>query len=148
MLARVATPDVRGALEIAVSGHFTEDMYRVAMATRGRLRAAYAAALRPSGGEPLDALVYPTTPLPATPVGDDDTTELNGRRVPVFATTIRNTGPGSTSGMPAVSLPAGATAAGLPVGLSLEGLPGADAALLAVARRVEAAIGGVVGARP
>jgi mandelamide amidase len=142
VLARVATPDVRGALEIAAGGHFTEAVYRQAMATRDRLRAAYAAALRPSGGEPLDALVYPTVPLPATPVGDDETTEHNGRLVPVFATTIRNTGPGSASGMPALSLPAGSTAAGLPVGLSLEGLPGGDSALLAVARRVESVVGG------
>jgi mandelamide amidase len=79
-------------------------------------------------------------PLPAPPVGDDDTTELNGRQVPVFLTTIRNTGPGSTAGMPAISLPAGTTAAGLPIGLSLEALPGEDRALLATAGRVEAVL--------
>jgi mandelamide amidase len=107
--------------------------------SRDRLRGSYAAALRPDGGR-LDALVYPTVPLPAPPVGDDDTTELNERQVPVFLTTIRNTGPGSTAGMPAVSLPAGTTDAGLPTGISLEALPGEDAALLAVSRQVEALI--------
>jgi indoleacetamide hydrolase len=141
VLAQVASPDVRGALEVAASGAFTEDAHRQAMATRDRLRAAYAAALRPADGERLDALVYPTVPLPAPPLGDDETTELNGREVPVFLTTIRNTGPGSTAGMPAISLPAGTTQAGLPIGISLEGLPGEDAALLATARRVEAALG-------
>ena len=140
VLAQVASPDVRGALEVAVSAAFTQDVYRQALATRDRLRAAYSAALRPAHAERLDALVYPTVPLPAPPLGDDDTTDLDGREVPVFLTTIRNTGPGSTAGMPALSLPAGATRAGLPIGISLEGLPGEDVALLASARRVEAAL--------
>ncbi|RFU22141.1 indole acetimide hydrolase [Geodermatophilus marinus] len=138
VIEQVASPDVRAALEMAASGSVTEELYRQNLEVRARLRQAYGAALRPAGGERLDALVYPTVPLPAPPVGDDETTELNGRQVPVFLTTIRNTGPGSTAGMPAISLPAGATAAGLPIGVSLEALPGDDAALLAVAGRVEA----------
>lgn len=140
VLARAASPDVRAGLETAASGYFTAEAHRQALATRDRLRAAYAAVLRPDDGARLDALVYPTVPLPAPPVGDDDTTDLDGRQVPVFLTTIRNTGPGSTAGMPAISLPAGATRAGLPIGISLEALPGQDAALLAAARRVETVV--------
>jgi indoleacetamide hydrolase len=140
VIAQVASPDVRGALELAAGGSVTEEVYRQNLAVRDRLRAAYTAALRPADGERLDALVYPTVPLPAPPVGDDDTTELNGRQVPVFLTTIRNTGPGSTAGMPSITLPAGATAAGLPIGVSLESLPGEDGGLLAAAGRVEAAL--------
>ena len=41
---------------------------------------------------------------------------------------------------PTVRLPAPPLGTGLPVGISLEALPGGDAALLAVARRVEALI--------
>jgi Asp-tRNA(Asn)/Glu-tRNA(Gln) amidotransferase A subunit family amidase len=134
-MARVESPDVRGGLEVAAGGGFTEEGYRQALTTRGRLRDAYTEALRPADGGRLDA--YPTVPLLAPSVGDDDTTELNGRQVPVFLSTILNTGPGSTAGMPDVSLPAGATDAGLPIGISLEALPGEDAALLAVARQVE-----------
>lgn len=137
VMAQVASPDVRGALEVAAGGVHTLEAYEAALATRDRLRDAYAGVLLPSDEDPLDALVYPTVPLPAPPLGDDDTTELNGRQVPVFPTTIRNTGPGSTAGMPAISLPAGATATGLPIGLSLESLPSRDAGLLAVARQVE-----------
>jgi indoleacetamide hydrolase len=140
VMAQVASPDVRGALELAAGGSVTEEVYRQNLAVRERLRTAYAEALRPAGGERLDALVYPTTPLPAPPVGDDETTELGGRQVPVFLTTIRNTGPGSTAGMPSISLPAGATATGLPIGVSLESLPGEDGALLAAAGRVEAVL--------
>jgi indoleacetamide hydrolase len=137
VLAQVASPDVRAALEIAAGGGITEEVHRDNLAVRDRLRAAYADALRLPDGGRLDALVYPTVALPAPPVGDDETTELDGRQVPVFLTTIRNTGPGSTAGMPSISLPAGTTAAGLPIGLSLEALPGDDRALLATAAAVE-----------
>ena len=139
--AQAASPDVRAALEVAASGAFTAEAHREAMAVRERLRAAYTAAMRADEAERLDALVYPTVPIPAPPVGDD-TTELNGRQVPVVLTTIRNTGPGSTAGMPSVSLPAGVTGTGLPVGISLEALPGEDGSVLAVARRVESMITG------
>lgn len=142
VLARVASPDVRGAMEFAASGSVSEQIYRENLAVRDRLRASYADALRPAGGPRLDALVYPTVPMPAPPVGDDDTTELNGRQVPVFFTTIRNTGPGSTAGMPSISLPTGTSGTGLPIGLSLEALPGDDLALLATAARIERILAG------
>ncbi|MGD9526658.1 amidase family protein [Pseudonocardia sp.] len=132
VLDQVASPDVRGVMEAAASGTFGPAELVAALEVRDRLRAAYAAAL-----DGLDAIIYPTVPLPAPPLGDDDMTELNGATVPVFLTSIRNTAPGSTAGMPSISLPGGVTSAGLPVGISLEGLPGQDAALLAVAAVVE-----------
>ena len=86
------------------------------------------------------AVVFPTTPLPAAPIGDDETVELNGARVPTFPTFIRNTSPGSVAGIPGISLPAALTAAGLPLGLELDGPEGSDAALLAIAAAVEAVL--------
>ena len=141
VLDRTASPDVRAALEVAASGAVTEDVYRQALATREQLRAAYRAALDHPDG-PLDALVYPTVPMPAPPLGDDETTEHNGRQVPTFLTNIRNTGPGSTAGMPAISLPVATTSTGLPIGLSLEAAPHGDVQLLAVARAVERVLAG------
>ncbi|WP_236761918.1 amidase family protein [Agrobacterium tumefaciens] len=38
----------------------------------------------------LDAIVYPTSPITAPKIGDDDTTELNGERVPTVLTVIRD----------------------------------------------------------
>jgi len=78
------------------------------------------------------AMAFPTTPLPAAPIGEDDTVMLNGVRVPTLATYIRNLGPGSAAGIPGLSLPAGMTRSGLPVGIALDGPEQDDRQLLAI----------------
>jgi mandelamide amidase len=83
------------------------------------------------------AIIFPTTPMPAAKIGEDDTTLVNGARVPTFQTYIRNTGPGSVAGIPGLSLPAGMTQAGLPVGIELDGPEGSDRQLLAIGLAVE-----------
>jgi hypothetical protein len=85
----------------------------------------------------IEAIVFPTTPLPAAPIGDDETVLLNGQRVPTFFTFIRNSSPGSVAGIPGISLPAALTDAGLPLGIELDAAEGADARLLAIALAVE-----------
>ena len=90
--------------------------------------------------EPLDALIFPTTILPAAPIGDDDMTELNGEQVPTFPTFIHNTDPGSIAGIPGISIPAGVTSTGLPVGIEIDGPAGSDRHLLAVAALLESAM--------
>ena len=67
------------------------------------------------------AVIFPTAPISARPVGEDVTIDLNGERVPTFATFIRNTDPGSNAGIPGISLPTGLTTAGLPIGMELDG---------------------------
>ena len=59
----------------------------------------------------LDALVFPTTPLPARPIGQDATVELNGEQVPTLFTYIRHTDPGSNAGIRASSSPPGSRGA-------------------------------------
>lgn len=86
----------------------------------------------------LDALVLPTTRLPARPVGQDEHVEINGRPVPTLAAYLRNTDPTAFAGLPSISVPAGRTASGLPVGLSFDGLPGTDTTLLGLAAAFEA----------
>jgi mandelamide amidase len=93
-------------------------------------------------GNGLDAIVFPTTPLPASPVvGSDATVMLNGVPVPTFQTYIRNTDPGSVAGVPGISLPAALTEGGLPVGLEIDGPAGSDRHLLAVALTLEKILG-------
>ncbi len=86
----------------------------------------------------LDALVVPTTPLPARPIGHEETIELNGEQQPTFATYIRNTDPPSNAGLPCLSVPAGLTASGLPVGVEFVGPSGGDAAVLHIGALFEA----------
>lgn len=85
----------------------------------------------------LDALVLPTTRLPARPVGQDETVTINGRPVSTLAAYLRNTDPSSVAGLPSISVPAGLTASGLPVGLCFDGLPGTDTVIMALAEAFE-----------
>jgi Asp-tRNA(Asn)/Glu-tRNA(Gln) amidotransferase A subunit family amidase len=109
--------------------------YEAALDTRRRLQAAYAGYFADNR---LDAMLFPTAIMPARPIGDDETVELNGARVPTFLTFIRNTDPGSNAGIPGISLPAGLSDSGLPIGLELDAPAGSDRRLLAIAAAVEA----------
>jgi mandelamide amidase len=111
-------------------GHHVEILERV----RPAVVARYAECVR---RDRLDALVLPTTRLPARPVGQDDKVEINGRPVGTLDAYLRNTDPTAFAGLPSISVPAGLSASGLPVGLSFDGMPGADTALLALAAAFE-----------
>jgi Asp-tRNA(Asn)/Glu-tRNA(Gln) amidotransferase A subunit family amidase len=54
---------------------------------------------------------------------------------------MRNTRPFSVLGLPALSIPCGATRAGLPVGLQIVGPPGADAQVLRFGHAAGRALG-------
>jgi mandelamide amidase len=138
---QIASPDVRSIFETDVLGAtaVTEQAYREAMQIhRPRLQAAYRDYFQ---AHDVVAIAFPTTALPARPIGDDAEVELNGRRVPTFATFLRNTRIMTTAGIPGLSLPAGLTRSGLPVGLELDGPYGSDRALLGVGLAVEAVLG-------
>jgi mandelamide amidase len=140
IVAGVGSADVRAVVASQIGeGAMPEAVYRNAIALeRPRLQQVYETYFR---SHRLDAALFPTTPLPARPIGEDETVELNGRRVPTFATYIRNTDPGSNAGIPGISIPAGLTRAGLPVGIELDGASGSDRSLLAVAGAIEQALG-------
>jgi aspartyl-tRNA(Asn)/glutamyl-tRNA(Gln) amidotransferase subunit A len=69
----------------------------------------------------VDALIAPTTPLPAVKFTEEVETELRERKVGTFLTFIRYMRPISVAGLPAISVPAGRTAAGLPIGIQVVG---------------------------
>ena len=139
---RIASPDVKGLFASAIvpgaKDAIPEKVYRDAIATRPALQRLYAETFRTHR---IAALVFPTTPLPAAPVGDDQTTKLNGADVPTFPTFIQNTDPGSNAGIPGLTVPIGRTAAGLPVGLELDGPAGSDRRLLAIGLSLEPLFG-------
>ena len=133
-----ASPDVAGLMQslLTEEGAIPEPVYREALTeTRPALQAAYAGWF---ASNEVVAAIYPTTPLPAAPIGHDETVELNGEQVPTFPTFIRNSAPSSLAGIPGVTLPAGLSADGLPIGMELDGPAGSDRVLLSLSAAVEA----------
>jgi Asp-tRNA(Asn)/Glu-tRNA(Gln) amidotransferase A subunit family amidase len=87
----------------------------------------------------VDALLFPTTPLPASKIGEDVETELQGEKVSIFLTYIRNCVPLSVAGYPAISVPAGYSQTGLPIGLEIVARPWEEDKLLSMAYAYEQA---------
>jgi indoleacetamide hydrolase len=135
--SKIASPDVRGIFESLQGPQApTGDAYRQALQTyRPALRQGYAQCFARHN---IAALVFPTTPLPAALIGEDDTVLLAGQQVPAFLTYTRNVGPGSFAGIPGISLPMGCNEAGLSLGIALDGPTGSDRQLLALAHAVQA----------
>jgi len=137
VVAQAKSPMVRNALiGLTGDGAISERDYRDALAThRPRLQETYRRYFAQRGAA---VMIFPTTPLPAAKIGEDDTVELNGTPVPTLATYIRNLGPGSTAGIPGMSLPAGMTKSRLPVGIAIDGPAGSDQHVLAIGLALEA----------
>ena len=84
----------------------------------------------------VDALLLPTTPIPA-PRTDEREATVDGAREDVRAWLTRCTRPINLTGHPALSVPCGLTADGLPVGLQLVGRHFDEATLLRLGRAYE-----------
>jgi Asp-tRNA(Asn)/Glu-tRNA(Gln) amidotransferase A subunit family amidase len=119
LMAQVKSPSVKQALaSLRGADAVSEDTYREALSKhRPALQETYRRYFRERG---VAAMVFPTTPLPAAKIGEDDTVMLNGAPVSTLSTFIRNLAPGSAAGIPGLTLPAGMTKAGLPVGLAID----------------------------
>jgi mandelamide amidase len=90
----------------------------------------------------VDAVVFPTTPLPARPIeGSEQTVALLDREVPTFLTYIRNVDPSSNAGIPGLSIPMGKSIDGLAVGLEIETPAHQDKKLLAIGKLLEGIVG-------
>jgi Asp-tRNA(Asn)/Glu-tRNA(Gln) amidotransferase A subunit family amidase len=89
------------------------------------------------------AIVFPATMTAATPIGEDVSVNIQGRKVRFDIAIARNISPGSTAGIPGLVLPAGLTAAGLPVGMEFDAPAHADGSLLALGLSLERALGSI-----
>lgn len=138
----IASPDVKGLFSALAKGEpptIPKKVYEEVLKThRPALMKAYDDYFSKYR---VAAIAFPTTPLPAAPIGDDQETTLDGKKVPTFPTFIRNTDPGSNAGIPGLSLPIGVTKNGLPVGLELDGPKGSDRKLLALGLALEKLFG-------
>jgi indoleacetamide hydrolase len=132
----LAGPVERGWLKNELWGEGVTHERYLDILTRGRpaLIAAYRECFE---RDRLDALVLPTTRLPARPVGEDEAVRVNAESVGTLEAYLRNTDPSAVAGLPSISVPAGVTQSGLPVGLGFDGLPGTDATVLALAEAFE-----------
>ena len=81
----------------------------------------------------VDALITPTSPIPAFKLGEKSADPLAMYLCDVYTIGV------NLAGLPALSLPCGFTAGGLPIGLQLIGQPFREADLLAVAQAYEEA---------
>lgn len=122
--------DVRARL---MSGQFVlATQYLKAQRARQVIRAEVDAALRH-----VDALLLPTTPIPAQPIDSHQVT-VDGSTEDVRWWLVRCTRPINVTGHPALSVPCGFTAGGLPVGLQLVGRFFDEATLLRIGQAFEA----------
>ena len=127
------SPAVR--LRLEMGRYVLAEDYQRAQAGCLHLRASVDQAL-----EGRSALVLPTLPIPAPPLGVADMT-VNGRTESVRNLTLRLTQLFNLTGHPAISLPTGRAGA-LPCGLQLVGHRGATRDLLRTARACEPMVSG------
>ena len=123
------TPNVRARLDMA--RYVLAEDYVRALDGRRVLRREVDAALRH-----VDALVLPTLPIVAPPLGAP-TVSLGGGDVPVRNVMLRLTQLFNITGNPAISLPCGVASGGLPCGLQVATRHGETDRLLQIARTIE-----------
>jgi indoleacetamide hydrolase len=136
VMAQVKSPSVKQALaSLRGADAVSESSYRDALTKhRLALQETYRRYFRERD---VAAMVFPTTPLPAAKIGEDDTVMLNGVPVSTLSTLIRNLAPGSAAGITGLSVPAGMTKAGLPVGMAIHAPEKSDHQLLAIGLALE-----------
>jgi aspartyl-tRNA(Asn)/glutamyl-tRNA(Gln) amidotransferase subunit A len=84
----------------------------------------------------VDALVVPTTPISAPPIGEEST-PIEKANHPTRALLLRLNRPANLAGIPAISAPCGFASVGVPVGLQLIGAVTDEFILLRIAHRLE-----------
>jgi len=141
VLAQIASPDVRAAFE-GLEDASAPTLAEYLRAMRDLRPALQRAWRRCFDSQRITALVFPTTPLPAAPIGEE-IVRVAGEPWPVFPAYIRNTEPGTVAGAPGLTIPCGTTNRGLPVGIAIDALPGDDERLLRTGLAVERCLRGV-----
>lgn len=125
--------DVRGRLEMG--GKISATVYLEGLALRERFIHELSAKMRQAG---VDALVVPTTPIPAPMIGEE-TVCIAERDYLARALLLRLNRPANLAGVPAISIPCGSTESNLPIGLQFIGLHTSELTLLRIAHTYELA---------
>jgi aspartyl-tRNA(Asn)/glutamyl-tRNA(Gln) amidotransferase subunit A len=125
--------DVRSRLEMGTK--VSAVSYLKALQTREKFISAIHLALEDAE---VDALVVPTTPIAAPPIGEESTS-ISGTLHPTRALLLRLNRPANLAGVPAISVPCGLSEHGLPIGLQFIAAVTDEPLLLELARHFEQA---------
>jgi aspartyl-tRNA(Asn)/glutamyl-tRNA(Gln) amidotransferase subunit A len=123
--------DVRTRLEMGTK--VSAVSYLKALQTREKFISALHLALEDAE---VDALVVPTTPIAAPPIGEESTA-ISGTLHPTRALLLRLNRPANLAGVPAISVPCGLSEDGLPIGLQFIAAVTDEPLLLELARHFE-----------
>jgi len=114
----------------ALSSGYYDAYYLKAQKTRALIARDFANAF-----ETVDAIITPTSPVPAFRLGERTADPLAMYLADIYTVT------GSLAGVPGISVPTGKTSEGLPVGLQIFGAPFGEARVLQLANAFEKAGG-------
>jgi aspartyl-tRNA(Asn)/glutamyl-tRNA(Gln) amidotransferase subunit A len=127
-------PKLRILMGMYVSAaQYSEQYYARALRVRTLIRQDFVQAFDPLGSHQLDALLTPTTPTTAFPIG-----AVYGDSV-LMQYADQLTVPANHAGIPGLSIPAGFDTQGLPIGVQLLGPDFSEATLLRIGRTYEIA---------
>jgi aspartyl-tRNA(Asn)/glutamyl-tRNA(Gln) amidotransferase subunit A len=127
-------PKLRILMGMYVSAaQYSEQYYVRALRVRSLMRQDFEQAFDPQGPYRLDALLTPTTPTTAFPMG-----ALYGDSV-LMQYADQLTVPANHAGVPGLSMPCGLDSVGLPIGIQLLGPDFSEATLLRIGRAYEMA---------
>ena len=118
---------------IDAGGEVLATQYLAGLDVQKRVRAEFEAAF-----QEVDAIVAPTAPVPAPPIGAEYV-KIDGEQIGVRAALVGMNRPANFTGHPAISVPCGFTREGLPVGLQLIGRSFDESTLLQIAFAYERA---------
>lgn len=127
-------PKLRILMGMYVSAaQYSEKYYQHALKVRSLIRQDYETIFHKKGEYHLDALLTPTTPTPAFPIGDVYGDSVVMQYADQFNVTANH------AGIPGISIPAGLDESKLPLGLQILGPDYSEANLFRIARAYEMA---------
>ena len=115
------------------AAQYSEQYYMRALRVRSLIRRDFEQVFDPAGPYHLDALLTPTTPTTAFPMG-----AVYGDSV-LMQYADQLTVPANHAGIPGLSIPGGLDGDGLPIGIQLLGPDYSEASLLRIGRAYEQA---------
>lgn len=130
-------PKLRILMGMYVSAaQYSEQYYQRALKVRSLIRMDFEAVFDPEGDHKLDAILTPTTPTTAFPVGDIYGDSVLMQYADQFTVTANH------AGTPAISIPAGFDRDHLPIGIQLLGSDFSEPTLFRIGRAYEMATEG------